>query len=243
MRNNFQSQLTASLAHEQLTPLNAIINGTETMQDKLLSDLVSKTFCDPKKKPKPGNWSKILKRFYENQVNTYEISRIIWSSAKIMSSMIMSQVSHTKIRMKMLFCNFEPISNPIHKLILEFLLPFQHYLEQKEIKVEVSELNEIPDWVCTDWSLYKQTLYHLVSNAIKFNCIQGSIKILISFHTFKDEFKMKTVNETSSKIKVGTSFNQDNKKNQLLQPKQKGQSKNKYRSAQSQPPLAQSGEQ
>lgn len=33
-------------------------------------------------------------------------------------------------------------------------------------------------------------MFHLVANAIKFNKDNGSVKILLSFHTFEDEFKV-----------------------------------------------------
>jgi len=74
-------------------------------------------------------------------------------------------------------------------MILNFLPPVYHSLKQKNLTVEVVEGNLIPSWACTDWSTYKEILFHILQNAIKFNCENGKIKILVSFHTFKDEFK------------------------------------------------------
>jgi len=52
----------------------------------------------------------------------------------------------------------------------------------------VAEANLIPHWVCSDWTLYRQILFHLIQNAIKFNSEGGSIKIVASYHSFEEEF-------------------------------------------------------
>lgn len=41
IKHNFQQQLTASLSHEQMTPLNAILNITDILQTTLENDLVN----------------------------------------------------------------------------------------------------------------------------------------------------------------------------------------------------------
>ena len=108
---NFQQQLTASLSHEQLTPLNSILYGSDLLQSNILVDLVNKTFGDPLYLKKGSSKShenevisKLLTEFYNKQKETYDFARIIWSSAQIMSYMLMSQMSHTKLSTKMLVC-------------------------------------------------------------------------------------------------------------------------------------------
>ena len=108
-----------------------------------------------------------------------------------MFHMIKSQMSHTKLDMKMLVCDFTAPDKPPSQLVLEFLQPFYHALEQKRLKVEVIEANEIPCWACTDWSLYLETLFHVIQNAIKFNAESGSIKIVLSYHSLAEEAKQK----------------------------------------------------
>ena len=85
----------------------------------------------------------------------------------------------------------------ISQMILDFLAPFFHSLQQTNQTVEVVEGNLIPCWLCTDWDTYKQTLFHLMQNAIKFNNPGGKIKITVSFHTFEDEFKSKSAVENA----------------------------------------------
>ena len=75
------------------------------------------------------------------------------------------------------------------QMLTDFMPPFYHALKSKTISLEVAEANLIPHWVSSDWILYKQILFHLVQNAIKFNQDHGNIKIITSFHTFEEELK------------------------------------------------------
>lgn len=47
------------------------------------------------------------------------------------------------------------------------------------------EANEIPSWVRTDWKLYKETLFHILQNAMKFNNDFGSVNIVLSYHSLE----------------------------------------------------------
>ena len=114
---------------------------------------------------------------------------MIWSSAQIMQHMIMSQMSQTKLNTKMLVMKFTPQVKPVADIVLEFLKPFNYQFLDKALKVDVIEANPIPSWACTDWKLYEQILYHLVQNSVKFNQENGSIKIILSYHSFEEEFK------------------------------------------------------
>lgn len=78
-------------------------------------------------------------------------------------------MSLTKLSIKMLTVKFAKPDKPVTSLLLDFLRPFNNLLESKKLKVEVVEVNKIPRWAKTDWSLYFEVLYHLVQNASKFN--------------------------------------------------------------------------
>lgn len=105
-----------------------------------------------------------------------------------MRHMITSQMSLTKLNMKMLMVKFDKLQHPVTNLVLDLIKPFQQMLEEKRLEVSVVEINKIPSWANTDWDIFSQILFHLVQNAIKFNIAGGSIKIMLSFHTFEDEF-------------------------------------------------------
>lgn len=86
LKYNFQQQLTASLAHEQLTPLNSIVNVTQILQTGVYEDIVSRKYEELNKKPKTKTLMArqrhiMLQTILEDQKRIYEHSRIIWSSA------------------------------------------------------------------------------------------------------------------------------------------------------------------
>ena len=96
VKHNFQQQLTASLSHEQMTPLNAILNITDILQNSLKDDVLAGTVIDMQKIPASGastqnhNMIVRLKKLGEDHKQFYEFSRIIWSSAQTLQLMITS---------------------------------------------------------------------------------------------------------------------------------------------------------
>lgn len=74
------------------------------------------------------------------------------------------------------------------QMLTDFMPPFFHSLQQKNLTVEMAEANLIPRWVCCDWTLYKDILFHVIQNAIKFNVDKGNIKVITSYHSFTEEF-------------------------------------------------------
>lgn len=66
--------------------------------------------------------------------------------------------------------------------MIDFLAPFFQSIKYKNLKLEVMEVNKIPKWARVDWKVYKEILFHILQNAIKFNVDYGSINILLSFH-------------------------------------------------------------
>ena len=82
----------------------------------------------------------------------------------MMSHMIKSQLSHTKLNTKMLYCKFSAPTMQPSQIVLDFLRPFYHLLEPKHLRIEVIEATVIPEWVCTDWDLFRETLFHLLQN-------------------------------------------------------------------------------
>lgn len=71
-----------------------------------------------------------------------------------MQHLITSQMSLTKLRMNMLTIVFQPPEKPVANLVLEFLKPFNHLIEQKNLFVQVIEANEIPSLACCDWDKF-----------------------------------------------------------------------------------------
>lgn len=55
-------------------------------------------------------------------------------------------------------------------------------INEKSLSLKISELNEIPNYMCTDNKLYEGILFHLIQNSIKHNKKAGSISIDLSYH-------------------------------------------------------------
>lgn len=113
IKYNFQHQLTASLSHEQMTPLNSILNMSEMLESSLQSDILSKKYGDPEKLPASNSSNqndKLAQVVYDissSQRTLFEYARIIWSSAQVLSLMVTSQMSHTKLNMNQFTCNMQ----------------------------------------------------------------------------------------------------------------------------------------
>ena len=84
-----------------MTPLNAILNITDVLQNSLKDDVLAGT--DLQKIPASGastqnhNMIVRLNKLGEDHKQFYEFSRIIWSSAQTLQLMITSQMSNTRI--------------------------------------------------------------------------------------------------------------------------------------------------
>jgi signal transduction histidine kinase len=128
IKSNFQEQLTATLSHEQLTPLNSIINlsdiQTKRFQNEYAAD--SKIQCNnclnyfATNKQIGGQpslmfakdclCSQQLKENLKKNKQGLSWEQIIWSSAKLMQYLIESQISNKKISNKRLTLNYIPWS-------------------------------------------------------------------------------------------------------------------------------------
>lgn len=87
---------------------------------------------------------------------------MVWSSSRMMQHMILSQMAYTKLNMKMLHFKFTAPEKPLTTLINDFLQPFSQFFETRNLKVEVIELNCMPEWANIDMDLYMGILFHLV---------------------------------------------------------------------------------
>lgn len=67
------------------------------------------------------------------------------------------------------------------EMLLSFVTPFFHSLQQRGLSVTVDESTQVPLWLCTDWKVYLETLFHIFQNAIKFNADQGTIRLRVAF--------------------------------------------------------------
>ena len=67
----------------------------------------------------------------------------------------------------------------------KFMSHFEITKSTKNLVIEISDVNQVPEDMCTDWKVYEEILFHLVTNAIKFNKNNGSLSIGLSYIQLK----------------------------------------------------------
>lgn len=116
---------------------------------------MNKKYGDPNKEPASGasnsNLPNILYTVQEDQKRFYDFSRVIWSSGRVMSYMIGSQMTNTKLHMNQFKAKFKSMPRSISEHLLNFLPPFYHSAKVNNLKINVVEANLIPNWITTDW--------------------------------------------------------------------------------------------
>ena len=144
LKSDFQQQLTSALSHEQMTPLNAILNVTRMLKGEEGSMPMSKT---------------VTKQMLDS----------IWSSAKILYMMNQSQLLHNKVNYDQPVLNFTRRNSSLNDLITNFLKPFLYEASQRKVSFQFTELNKIPKSMFTCWRAFEAILFHLLRNALKFS--------------------------------------------------------------------------
>ena len=104
---NMQQQLTASLSHEQMTPLNAILNLSEIIISEMKTDIQHKidSSISPERDIQPHDFM-TLKRDIERYNSYIEYNQIVHSSGRMLSLLIGSQLTLTKMQQDSLRMTF-----------------------------------------------------------------------------------------------------------------------------------------
>jgi len=111
MKHTFSKQLTASLCHEIMTPLNSIIN----ISDFFVFNLAAGIRNEGK--------------------NEMEMVTQLQSSSKFMHHMLSSQMSSVKHGLKQLVLKLDPLGQPVSDMFSEFLKPYFPQARQKRLRV------------------------------------------------------------------------------------------------------------
>jgi len=100
MKHTFSKQLTASLCHEVMTPLNSILN----ISDFFLYNIFNGIKTDPK--------------------TELQMATQLQSSSKFMHYMLSSQMSRMKHGLRQMMIKLEPHELPFAELLTEFVKPY-----------------------------------------------------------------------------------------------------------------------
>jgi len=145
--NRAKSQFLANMSHELRTPLNAIIGFSEILHDRTFGELT------PKQERYVGN---------------------ILSSGRHLLQLINDILDLSKIeagRVQLEYAAFSPLTavRTVDNLV-------KALLQKKNITLEVEAGTNLPPLIA-DQSKFKQVLYNLISNAIKFTPEGGKVMV------------------------------------------------------------------
>ena len=86
-----------------------------------------------------------------------------------------------KHRVSQLDLKFTRLSTPFEQMLDDFLESYREPVKSQHLKVTMHTLNDIPEYLCAEWTCYIDILYHLVQNAVKFSKPGGHIKIILAY--------------------------------------------------------------
>ncbi len=145
--NLHKSQFLANMSHELRTPLNAIIGFSEVLQDRIFGELNERQL-----------------RYVNN----------ILSSGRHLLSLVNDVLDLSKVEAGRMELHHEEFSSRMS--LAEVITQLSTLAAQKELKVYY-EVSPGLDLVSADRGRFRQILYNLVSNAIKFTPQGGEVRI------------------------------------------------------------------
>jgi signal transduction histidine kinase len=171
-----RSKFFSSVAHELRTPLNSII----PILDILISFIQACSFIPGEAK------EKILKKLKIVRNSAIHLSSVIEDALDV------SRIENNKFELNKAFFN-------IRKTVKEVYEIMQFQTEQKGLGMDLALEDAVPEMVYNDEKRFKQILFNLIGNAIKFT-FSGVITIKIQYQAFTNELKV-AVKDTGVGIK------------------------------------------
>jgi signal transduction histidine kinase len=172
--NRLKTDFLANMSHELRTPMNAIIGFSELLIDKKAGDLNEKQLD-------------YLNDIYTSAGHLLQLINDILDIAKIEAGKIELSIESFSIT--------EAIEE-----VIKILKPLE---DKKRVIISLSHSKEI-NIISLDKNKFKQILYNLISNAIKFNHPEGTISITTELYE-SDSFVMKVQDSGIGIAKEGMS--------------------------------------
>ena len=136
-------------------------------------------------------------------------AKFILASSKLMNLMTQSQLDHLKVQTNQLQIKCRMLKQPtIKAYLLETLRPFKFLLNNKNLSLKIddrtheninnlSSQNKINAFICTDFKIYEEILFHLMANACKFSPESSRIEIEVRLNYENEVKSVKSENEDS----------------------------------------------
>lgn len=182
------------VSHEVRTPLNSVVMGLTLLQEELARALgydEPEQVLDDSSHSKKAESSKIIKSEGLRHLSSwYDLTREVQDNAQTSVDVLNDLLNYDKVEAGKLSLELSvlPIWEMVRETVREFKLP----AAKKDITLEVKLPEDIEELACQkvigDAVRLAQVLRNLISNAIKFTVIGGSIKVTAGAEAFsKDE--------------------------------------------------------
>mmetsp|Transcript_10539 Transcript_10539/g.16126 ORF Transcript_10539/g.16126 Transcript_10539/m.16126 type:complete len:215 (-) Transcript_10539:53-697(-) len=184
-----------------MTPLNGLINSSRMVSKKLtqMTTEISKLFNKQEPLPRTNSLlsvasARTMSKLASSSTNFIDDSifsfvKTIEHTAQQIYYHNLNQITRLKIKRNKLQQTPVPIGQP-ETFVKEILGVFESNIKEFQLGVFVGRCNDFSHLkVKTDWTIYKQILFNLVQNAVKFNCRKGNLMVLLRCLPLNSEAK------------------------------------------------------
>ena len=106
-----------------------------------------------------------------------------WSSAKMLHYQIQSQLNFYNLSTQHLELTYEPLEKSMKEYLEDQLKPFYEQIQSKKMAVSYMEYqhDDVQSPCHFDWKIYSEVMFHVFSNAVKYNRKDGYLNIEIRY--------------------------------------------------------------
>ena len=158
----YQSAIEANFSHEQMTPLNCIINNSKLVHDQL-AEIVR-------------NHPTISRSRVFNQ--TLLMLDSVNQSGMILFYFNQNQIQRMKIKQNQ-FHQYVSQTFHVHEHIQEVLFPFETQIASSEVEVFCANFCPPEFAFVADWKIFECIMFNVVQNAVKYNQPRGKIVFVL----------------------------------------------------------------
>ena len=192
MRVHYQDALTATVSHEQMNPLNSIVNILDLSIQHLIQMMGMSDEEAEQLRNRPNDCLR-RKNFGESylEINVPDLVShikslsLVLNSAKLIYLLNQGILSSSLMKQNQLAPSVEQVKD-LSETLRDFTQLFSTYIAQNDLKLEFKDEIKADYFIRENikshglrisLSLYQQILYNIFMNACKFNKPKGSIRI------------------------------------------------------------------
>lgn len=146
--SRLKSEFLASMSHELRTPLNAIIGFSELLKDGVAGDLSAQQ-------------QDFVTQVFDSGRHLLELINDILDLSKVEAGKMTVELDHVEL----------------NSLVQKCVAVFRDQAVKRDIRLAVVQRQGTEDWIVVDIRKFRQIIYNLLSNALKFAPDSGQIEI------------------------------------------------------------------